>query len=70
MHHCVAMGQLSSLLNAKQIDAFKLKASADDISKHCLTIHYHTIQTFNNPENESFHKVLWEKEKILVTSCF
>ena len=31
---------------------------------------YHTIQTFNDPEQESFGKKLWEMEKRLVSSIF
>ena len=37
--------------------------------KKTLTLS-HTDPTFNDLENRSFQKTLWEKEKMLVTSIF
>ena len=31
---------------------------------------YHTIPSFNNPEEKAFGKTLWEKEKMLATIIF
>ena len=34
------------------------------------SILYYTIITFEGPRKEAFLKILWEKEKMLVTSLF
>ena len=36
-------------------------------SNTCNLSLYHTIPTFNNPDKEALFKILWEKEKMLVT---
>ena len=38
-------------------------------NNHPLALYY-TILTFNNPQQRSLSKKLWEKEKMLVTSIF
>ena len=40
-----------------------------DMRGYTLTL-YHTIPTFNDPQERSLLKTLWEKEKMLVTSIF
>ena len=39
------------------------------LQKACETTLHHTIPSYNEPEDRSLLKILWEKEKMLLSVC-